>query len=109
MSAANLFWLLLFAIFALLWWRTKEVQQIARHHIKSYCQEVGVQFLDESVILKSIRLKRTPKGHFALLRKFRFEFATIGDTRYKGEISLLGFKLQGIELEPYRFLPDPKN
>lgn len=101
MTLGNFFWYIFFAIVTLFWWRTHEIKQIAHRLAKRHCGEMEVQFLDDSVVLRRIRLKYH-NGHVSLLRTFQFEFATKGDARYQGEMIFAGFKLQTIELEPYR-------
>ncbi len=103
MTFSHFFWFIIFAIIALLWWRTHEIKQIAYRLAKRHCSEMEVQFLDDSIVLRRIRLKRLTNGQISLLRVFHFEFATIGDARYQGEVIFNGFKLHSIELEPYRF------
>ncbi len=103
MTLGNFFWLIFFATIALFLWRTYEIKQIAHRLAKRHCRELEVQFLDDSVVLRRIRLKRHANSFISFSRTFSFEFATIGDARYQGEIIFTGFKLQSIELEPYRF------
>ena len=103
MTLGNFFLFILFAIVTMLWWRTHKIKQIAHRLAKRHCGETEVQFLYDSVVLQRIQLKPHSNGSLSLLRTFSFEFATIGDARYQGKIIFMGFKLQSIELEPYRF------
>ncbi len=102
MTIADLFWLLLFCLGAIFWWRTSEAKQIARRFAKQHCRQMEVQFLDDSVVLKQIRAARGHRGSLVLRRTFRFEFATTGAERYFGEVVLLGYRLQTVVLEPHR-------
>lgn len=102
MTIADLFWLLLLCLPVIFWWQTSKAKQIAHRLAKNHCIQVGVQFLDDSVVLKRVRPKRIRRGAIALCRTFCFEFASTGEERYFGEIVLLGFALQTVTLEPHR-------
>ncbi len=52
---------------------------------RQYCEEMGWQFLDETVSLKSLRLSRTARG-WALVRRYEFDFSPDGLHRQRGEL-----------------------
>jgi len=87
---------------AAFWWRTNELKQVAYQIARRRCDESDVQFLDDSVVLSKVRFRRSDEGRIALLCYFSFEFATMGDTRYRGEMQFLGRRLDQIEMEPYK-------
>ncbi|VAW89243.1 hypothetical protein MNBD_GAMMA17-490 [hydrothermal vent metagenome] len=87
---------------AAFWWRTNELKQIAYQVARRRCDESGVQFLDDSVVLSKVRLRRNDEGRIALLCHFSFEFATVGDMRYCGELQFLGRRLSAVEMEPHK-------
>jgi len=87
---------------AAFWWRTNELKQVAYQIARRRCDENDVQFLDDSVVLAKVRLRRNDKGHIALLCHFSFEFATVGDARYRGEMQFLGRRLEGVDMEPHK-------
>lgn len=66
------------------------------------CKSQQVGFLDQSVVLHKVRLRRNPQGQMVIYREYDFEFTSDGSQRYKGRISLLGKKVQAFEMEPYR-------
>ncbi len=84
------------------WWRTNELKQVAYRIARRRCDESNVQFLDDSVVLSKVRFRRNDEGHIALLCYFCFEFATVGDARYRGEMQFLGRCLDSIEMEPHK-------
>jgi len=84
------------------WWRTNELKQVAYQIAKRRCDESEVQFLDDSVVLSKVRFRRNDEGRVALLCRFRFEFATRGDERYRGEMQFLGRRLHFFEMEPHK-------
>lgn len=76
-------------------WRSLErVRRVAR----SVCERAQVQLLDQSVVPDAVRVGREGARWF-LIRHYRFEFATDGDRRYQGEITLHGRRVQAVSLE----------
>lgn len=57
------------------------------------CTRAGVQWLDHSVHLVSMRLRRGPDGWLGLERHFGFEYSTGGEDRHAGRIVLHGRRL----------------
>jgi hypothetical protein len=83
-------------------WQHNNVSILAKQTARKHCQQVGVQLLDQNILLKRIRIARSPHSLFALKRIYGFEFSSIGDFRYQGSIVLLGKRTQSIELEPFK-------
>lgn len=79
--------------------RAKEIATLAGAQA---CQRHTVYFLDESVALTRVRLRRNPAGHIVLYREYRFEFTNDGAYRYHGRIHLLGKQVRGTDMEAYR-------
>jgi hypothetical protein len=52
---------------------------------RQYCEEMGWQFLDETVSLKSLRLSRSTRG-WVLVRRYEFDFSPDGLHRQRGEL-----------------------
>ena len=96
-------WLLGFvSVFLLwLWWDGLGAREVALHAGKDACNQHGVQFLDESVVLSKIRLARDFHGTIRVERYFRFEFATDGATRHQGRIQILNRTVTRLEMDPY--------
>lgn len=101
----SLFELLLFggvALVVIFWWYTNELKQVAYQIARRRCDESDVQFLDDSVVLSKIRFCRNNEGRMTLLCSFSFEFATLGDVRYRGAMQFLGRRLHSVEMEPHK-------
>jgi len=98
---------LLFLLLAgfLYWWSASRGKDYARQVGRRTCEAEGVQFLDDTVVLTRIALRRGADDRPAIYREYRFEFSSEGDRRYHGEIVLLGRILQRVTLEPYRISP----
>lgn len=69
------------------------------------CQGLGLVFLDDTVVLKRLRLARDGLSRLVFRREYRFEFSSDGSQRYRGEITLLGQSLEDIVMDAYR-VPD---
>lgn len=90
----------LLGIAALLWFwldglRCKEVARAAGRHASEQAQ---AQFLDDTVELKKLRLRRSARGHLVWYREYRFEFTRNGDYRIPGTISMLGQRVTRLDM-----------
>jgi len=83
-------------------WFHLDVTRIAQYSAKKYCDKTGVQFLDQNVVLRKLSIARSSRSLFAFKRQYRFEFASVGDKRYHGTITLIGQRMLNIELEPFK-------
>ena len=101
----NLSWLLLLALIALYWWQSGLYKGRARELADAHCRQLGLQLLDQSMVIVGFWPLRGSSGGIEFRRSYQFEFSSIGDRRYQGKLVLLGMRLQSIELEPYK-LPD---
>jgi len=97
------------AIFILLvasllyWLDSIRAKEIATQHAKSACKKVLLEFLDDTVLIKKVRLRRNVQGQLSIYREYEFEFSSTGEFRYKGQVRLLGKYLLDVEMEPYQF------
>jgi hypothetical protein len=105
MTTADLFWLLLAALVTGYWLNAMRITEMARAIGRKACIEAGVLFLDDSVIMNKMRLRRNG-GQLRLWREYRFEFTSDGSRRYSGHINMLGKQLQDVQLDAYR-VPAP--
>ena len=96
-------WLILLAFaFGAIWHRTKKVKDKAVVISKRYCENADVQMLDGSVVLRAIWFKRNKQGNLSLWRKYSFEFASTGESRYSGMLIMVGEIVELVEMEPHR-------
>lgn len=70
---------------------------------KNACKKILLEFLDDTVLIKKVRLRRNTQGHLSIYREYEFEFSSTGEFRYKGQVRLLGKYLIDVEMEPYQF------
>jgi len=88
----------------LYWIDTIRTKEIACSHGKARCKELGVTFLDETVEIKKVRIKRNPRGTVVFRREYGFEFSSDGVRRYEGSITMLGKVLADLNMSAY---PEP--
>ena len=86
---------------ALMWSDARAAAELAAAYGREACARAGVQWLDQSVQLAKLSLKRAPDGRLRLQRTYRFEYSSRGDDRRAGSLALLGRELQWIS-EPDR-------
>jgi hypothetical protein len=72
-----------------LWSWSARGRERVRGPIAETCAELGLQRLDDSVVLHGLRLLRTAHG-WRLGRIYRFEFTLDGSTRHVGDVGLAG-------------------
>ena len=85
-------------------WQHNNISLLARAAAKRHCAKEGIQLLDQNVILKRIGIAKSHRSLFAIKREYAFEFSSVGDYRYKGDIIMHGNLLANIELAPFKTL-----
>ena len=87
----------------LYWLDSIRAKENATKHAKAACKKVLLEFLDDTVLIKKVRLRRNTQGQLSIYREYEFEFSSTGEFRYKGQVRLLGQYLIDVEMEPYQF------
>ncbi len=90
--------LALFGCVALGWSSARAAAETARFYGQRACEEAGVQWLDQTVMLESLTLRRAPDGWLRVARRYRFDYSLDGHDRKPGRLALLGRELQWIGL-----------
>jgi hypothetical protein len=93
--------LLLLTVIALVvwfWLSSLRVREIANAICSKTCQGQGVQFLDGTVALYRLGIKRNAAGSLQILRLYSFEYSEDGYSRHRGYITLLGTRCLAIRL-----------
>lgn len=98
-SFGELFGLLALIAVAGYWQAAMRSKELARDAGLRACRQAEVQFLDDTVQLVKVRLHRDPLGRIGVYREYRFEFTRDGDRRHRGEIAMLGERVQRVSLE----------
>lgn len=101
LSLSFFFWSTLVVALISFWWQSDRARGFAYGHALKYCKEQGLQLLDQSMVLSGVKPVRGESGGLHLRRRYRFEFATTGETRYRGWVELYGIRLHRLEVEPH--------
>lgn len=111
MTLQNLLISLAFVWLGLAIWRHLSIAHHAYTIARRSTQKEGLHLLDQSTVLRGVRLRRSHRSLIALERRFEFEFATIGDVRYRGQIFFLGRHPVKVVLPPFKVTSpsDPDN
>ena len=96
------FFILLVVLLAWLWWDGLGANEIAHAACQRLCREHDVLFLDDTVALTRLRLKRNSRGSISIYRRFSFEFTSDGELRYQGYVDMLGMQVSHTEMDVYR-------
>ncbi|NRP36122.1 hypothetical protein XMD579_000931 [Marinobacterium sp. xm-d-579] len=99
----DLFLLTLVAGVIYVWYKGLAVRERALNAVESYCNKLDLQLLDQNVSLRALWLKRDDRGRLTPWRRYQFEFTTTGDQRYRGQVVLLGNRLESITSEAHKF------
>lgn len=80
------------------WWRARDAKAFALLYAAQRCRQLDLQLLDQSIVLRKIRLQRGHRGWLQWWREYGFEFSSTGHERYPGTLTMAGTQLLGIEL-----------
>lgn len=86
------------------WLEAMRSKELARAAGKRACEQAQVQFLDDTVELVRVRVKRDDHGRLGFYREYRFEFSDDGADRRRGALALFGKRVLRVSLEPHRFV-----
>ncbi|VAW91268.1 hypothetical protein MNBD_GAMMA23-1445 [hydrothermal vent metagenome] len=101
MSVAE--FIIIFTLIAVIfyWIDTIRTKELAVMHGKNACKDAGITFLDQTVEIKKVRLKRNPRGSMVFYREYQFEFSSDGVRRVDAKIIMLGKQLLKLQLSAY--------
>jgi len=94
--------LLLFGLGGWYWLAAMSAKEYAHQVSSNACKQAQLNFLDDSVVLKKIRLRRDTEGRIMIYRWYEFEFTSDGSERYKGDVRLLGQRVLEVRLDSHR-------
>lgn len=106
--------ILVIAVFAAalwFWLDTLKAREAGVRAAQKACAEEGLQFLDDTVVGRSLRPARDDAGHLRLRRVYSFEFSDTGDNRCSGSVTLLGGEVEFLHIRPQLYVvpkaPEP--
>lgn len=81
------------------WYDSTVAKEAAIRAARRACERHNQQLLDETVVLAGLRPRRDTSGRMRLWRHYRFEFSGDGEQRRSGEVTVLGQRITGLNLE----------
>ena len=105
--------LVLVFLAAAVWLRldSLKVREIGVKAAQRACADEGLQFLDDTVAIRSLRLVRDDDGRLRLRRIYGFEYSDTGDNRRPGTVTLLGQRVELLHVRPQLYVvpkaPEP--
>jgi uncharacterized protein DUF3301 len=108
MSFAELLALILLCLLGWFWLDSIRVRELGVQAARSACRREGVQLLDDTVSIRSVRLARDDDGRLSLRRVYDFEYSGSGDDRQRGSVMLLGGEVVLLDVgrrPPPHFMP----
>jgi len=93
----NLFAILLLLLAGWSWLNMLRAREMALGLARRACERYQVQFLDQTVALRGLRLRWTREG-LRLRRQYRFEFSEEGTGRRSACLVLLGLRLETLDM-----------
>lgn len=103
---SNLLLIILMIAASAYWLNAIRSKEIARDAGKRACDKYDVSFLDDTVVIISVRLRRNSQGQLSFYRQYSFEFTSDGDNRYTATITMLGDRVKKIDMGVYRNIED---
>lgn len=88
-------------VLGILFWQwivSTRIHEIAVEYARRACHRDGVQFLDDTVAIASIRPQRDVSGRLVLQRTYTFEYSDTGNNRQPGSIVMLGQNVQSVDI-----------
>lgn len=93
MPTFELISLTLLCALAWLWYDSIHVRDICIRTAKAACTADGLQLLDDTVAIASLKLARDDDGRLLLRRTYHFDYSETGDNRRRGSVVMLGAKV----------------
>lgn len=84
------------------WMQALAVKELAIGAAKQHCRQMGVQFLDGTVVLGGIKPVWNSGNGLTFAQRFAFEFTATGEKRYHGEVQYIGKRRVHMFLEPHQ-------
>jgi hypothetical protein len=83
-----------------LWLDGIRTREIGVQAARAACAREGVQFLDDTVSLRSLRLARNDEGRMCPQRVYEFEYSVSGNDRMRGSVMVRGKEVVMLEIAP---------
>ncbi len=87
-----------------LWLDSLKARETGITAAQTACAEEGLQFLDDTVVIRSLRPARDAAGQLKLRRIYAFEYSDTGDNRCPGSVTLLGHRVELLHVRPQLYV-----
>jgi len=87
------------SLVCMIFWQQRRQSELAKVAVKRKCDQLDLQLL--SVAFKGHKIK-TPDGVWRWHTVYQFEFSSLGDDYYQGELIMQGFHVVHFQLPPHR-------
>ena len=82
------------------WLDSLRTREIGIHAAQQACAEDDLQFLDDTVVGRSLKLARDIEGRLKLRRVYEFEYSETGNDRRSGSVTMLGHEVEILHVRP---------
>jgi hypothetical protein len=93
--------------FAWFWFDSGSAREAAVAAARDACLAEGLQLLDDTVAIASLKPDRDEEGRLVLRRTYRFEYSDTGDNRRQGSVVLRGRRVLLLNIG-LRAVPDER-
>ncbi len=80
------------------WFDSLKTREAGTRAVRQACDEEGLQLLDETISVISMKPARDEYGRLVLRRVYQFEFSDTGENRRRGCVYLLGQQVEMLNL-----------
>ena len=92
---------------AWLWFDSLKARAAGIDAARAACAAEGLQLLDDTVAIASLKLARNDDGQLLLRRAYEFEYSDTGDNRRRGSVVLLSQRVMILNVG-LRSVPDDR-
>ena len=82
------------------WLDSLKARELAVTAAREACHAENMLFLDDTVVIRSVRWGRDDGGRLRFRRCYAFEYSDTGDNRRAGAVTLLGHEVEILHLRP---------
>lgn len=89
------------ALLVYYWWRSQQIKDKAYQAVLTRCYQLDVELLDSNIALVKQGLIKDKNNRWHWQRDYQFEFTSTREHRYQGRVSMVGFHVVDLHLEPF--------
>ncbi len=95
----DLFAIIGLCLFCFLFWQQRRQSELAKAAIARKCEQLDLQLISTAFGAHKIK---TPTGKLRWHTTYQFEFSSLGDDCYQGELTMIGFRPVNFNLPAHR-------